>query len=87
MQVTDLSQVTQTGNTAQQNLSQNGTSTYAPGPAIPLFDPVVTAEAGYLRRSNQTSLISETTGGTTTGTGTGTTGTGSNGTACADAAA
>ena len=74
-QVTDLSQVTQTGNSVAQNLSENGSSTYAPGPAIPLFDPTVTAEAGYLRRSNQTSLISEgtTSTGTTGGTGTGTT--------------
>ncbi len=72
-QVTDLSQVTQTGNSVAQNLSENGTSTYAPGPAIPLFDPTITAEAGYLRRSNQTSLISEGTTSTTAGTGTTTT--------------
>ncbi len=71
--VTDLSQVTQTGNSVQQNLSQNNTFTYAPGPAIPLFDPTVVADAGYLRRSNQTSLISTTdTASTGTGTGTGT---------------
>ncbi len=72
--VTDLSQVTQTGNTTQQNLSTNGTSTYAAGPAIPLFDPQVTAEVGYLRRSDQTSLVADTTTGTA-GTGTGTAGT------------
>ncbi len=80
VQVTDLSQVTQTGSTAQQSLSQNGTSTYAAGPAIPLFDPQVTAEAGYLRRSDQTSLISDTTTGTATG---GTAAAGSSGTAVA----
>ncbi len=70
VQVTDLSQVTQTGNTTQQSLTQNGTNTYAAGPAIPLFDPQMTAEAGYLHRSDQTSLIADTTttGTTTTGT-------------------
>ncbi len=66
-QVTDLSQVTQAGNTTQQNLSGNNALTYAPGPAIPLFDPTITAQVGYLRRSNQTSLISTTDSGTTTG--------------------
>ncbi len=68
VQVTDLSQITQTGNTTQQNLSQNGAQMFAAGPAIPLFDPQVTAEAGYLRRSDQTSLISTTTTGATVGT-------------------
>ncbi len=71
-QVTDLSQVTQAGNTVSQNLNENGSFTYAPGPAIPLFDPTITAEAGYLRRSNQTSLIG------TTDTGSGGTGTATN---------
>lgn len=55
--VTDLSQVTQTGTSTQQNLNQNGTSTYSPGPNIPFFDPVVTGQAGFLRRSDQVSLI------------------------------
>lgn len=68
--VTDLSQVTQTGNTVAQNLSQNNNNQFAPGPAIPLFDPTVTAEVGYLRRSNQVSLINT---GTTPSTGTGST--------------
>lgn len=63
--ITDLAQVTQTGNTQQQSLSQNGTDTYSPGPSIPVFDPTLIAQAGYLRRSNQTSLIDT---GTTTGT-------------------
>ena len=80
-QVTDLSQVTQTGNTVQQNLSSNGTSAYAFGPAIPVFDPTIVAEAGYLRRSNQTSLISATDSGTSgSGTAGGTTGSGGTGT-------
>lgn len=68
--VTDLSQVTQSGNSVLQSLSENNSNTYALGPAIPLFDPTVTAEVGYLRRSNQTSLISTTT---TAGGGSGTT--------------
>ena len=55
--VIDLSQVTQTALGVQQNLSGNGTSTFSTGPALPIFDPNVIAEAGYLRRSNQTSLI------------------------------
>jgi outer membrane protein len=32
-------------------------TTYSPGPSIPLFDPTLTGQAGYFRRSNQTSLI------------------------------
>jgi outer membrane protein len=67
--VTDLSQVTQTGSDTQQTLSNNGTATFAPGPAIPLYDPTVTGEAGYLRRSDQNSLIDTSTAGSgTTGT-------------------
>jgi transposase len=58
--VTDLSQVTQIGNSVEENLSENGTSTYSPGPNIPLIDPVVTAESSYFRRSDEVSL--ETTG-------------------------
>ncbi|SEC61604.1 Outer membrane protein TolC [Terriglobus roseus] len=67
--VTDLSQVTQTGNTSQQSLSESGTDTYAQGPSIPVFDPTLIGEAGYLRRSNQTSLIETSTTGTGAGTG------------------
>jgi outer membrane protein len=67
--VIDLSQVTQIGTGAQSSLSENGTSTYSPGPAIPLFDPVLTGSAGYLRRSDQTSLINTgTTGSMASGT-------------------
>jgi outer membrane protein TolC len=65
-EVTDLSQVTQTGSGTQQNLSQNGISPFSAGPVIPLYDPTLTAEAGYFRRSDQTSL--EDTGGTGTTT-------------------
>jgi outer membrane protein len=56
--VTDLSQVVQTGNTPEENLSQNGTSTYSPGPPVPIYDPTLTTLAGYFRRSDETSLLS-----------------------------
>jgi outer membrane protein len=62
-QVTDLSQITQSGSGQQQNLSQNSTHSFSTGPAVPLYDPTLVAEAGYFRRSDQTSLIS--TGGAT----------------------
>jgi outer membrane protein TolC len=64
--VTDLSQVTQIGNTQQQTLSQNNSDTYAAGPSIPLYDPTLTGQVGYFRRSDQITLD----GTTTTGTGT-----------------
>jgi outer membrane protein len=66
--VTDLSQVTQTGNSIPQNISANGNSTYSAGPNIPLYDPTVTAEAGFLRRSDQTSLT-DTSGTSSTTSG------------------
>lgn len=65
--VTDLSQVGQTGSSTQENLSQNGTSTYSAGPSIPLYDPTLTGQAGYYRRSDQTALINLGSSGTTTG--------------------
>lgn len=65
--VTDLSQVAQTGSSTQENLSQNGTSTYSAGPSIPLYDPTLTGQAGYYRRSDQTALINLGSSGTTTG--------------------
>lgn len=70
--ITDLSQVTQTGSGTQQNLSENGTSTFSTGPSIPFYDPTLTGEVSYFRRSDQTSLIS-----------TGSSGTGSSGTSSA----
>ena len=63
--VEDLSQVTRAGSTTQQNLSANGTYAYSPGPPLPLFDPTLIGQAGYFRRSDQTSLISDT--GSTSG--------------------
>jgi outer membrane protein TolC len=67
--VTDLSQVSQTGSGTQQNLSENGTSTYSAGPPIPLYDPTFTAQAGYFRRSDPTSLDTSTSSGTGSGSG------------------
>lgn len=67
--VTDLSQVTQTGSGTQQNLSQNGTSSYSPGPAIPIYDPTLSGAAGHLRRSDQTSLLDSGGAGSATQSG------------------
>ena len=68
--VTDLSQVTQSGSGALQNLAVTGTAPYSAGPSIPLFDPTIIGEAGYLRRTNQTSLINTTGSGTGSSSGT-----------------
>jgi outer membrane protein TolC len=66
--VTDLSQVTQTGSGTQGNLSENGTSgTFSAGPSIPLYDPTLTAEAAYFRRSEQVSLGTSGSSNTTSG--------------------
>lgn len=65
--VTDLSQITQTGNSVQQNLSENGTSTYTAGPAIPLYDPTIVGEASYFRRSDEASLLDSGGGGSGSG--------------------
>jgi len=53
--VTDLTSLNATTQ-AQTNLSANGTAQYSPGPQVPLFDPNVFLEAGYLRRSDTTAL-------------------------------
>lgn len=62
--VTDLTSLNSTTQ-VQINLSANssGAAQYATGPAVPLFDPNLFIETGYLRRSNSVSL-------TATGTGT-----------------
>ncbi len=67
--VTDLTSLNSTTQ-IQVNLAGNSTATaqYAAGPSIPLFDPSLFFEAGYLRRSNTVTLTSTT--GATTGTGT-----------------
>jgi outer membrane protein len=56
--ITDLSQVSQVSSSTQQSISQNGTSTYSAGPQIPLYDPTVSGQAAYFRRSDQNSLVS-----------------------------
>ncbi len=69
--VTDLTSLNAT-NQQQQSLSQLAAGfTYAPGPAVPLFDPQLIGEIGYLRRSNTQTLT--TTTGTTGGNGAATT--------------
>ena len=59
--VTDFTSLNSTGQ-VQANLSMNaGGLPYAPGPALPLFDPSFIATGGYFRRSNTVSLVA--TGG------------------------
>jgi outer membrane protein len=71
--VTDLTSLNSTTQT-QQSLSETAAGfTYSPGPNLPLFDPQLLVDAGYLRRSNTVTLGNSTltTGGSPTGTGTG----------------
>lgn len=77
--VTDLTSLNATTQ-LQTNLSGSSSATtqYSPGPSIPLFDPSLFLAAGYLRRSNTSSLV-PLTGGTGTSDTT-TTGTGASGT-------
>jgi outer membrane protein TolC len=63
--LTSLNSMTQ----VQQNLSVNGTGTYSAGPNVPLYDPSLIVESGYLQRSDTTTLSSTGTG-TTVGTST-----------------
>jgi outer membrane protein len=61
--ITDLTSLNST-NPVTQNLSEAGTNAaYSAGPNIPLFDPQLIAELGYLRRSDTVSLT--TVAGTT----------------------
>jgi hypothetical protein len=65
--VTDLTSLNSTTQTTQ-SLSQLSTGfQYATGPNIPIFDPQLIGDAGWLRRSDTVNLTSVT--GTTTGTG------------------
>ncbi len=66
--VTDLTSLNATTQTVT-NLSGVSTATaqYANGPTVPLFDPNLFLQAGYLRRSDTVSLVPTTT--TTSGTG------------------
>ena len=66
--VTDLTSLN-SSTQAQQNLSVNGTGAiYSPGPNIPLYDPSLIVESGYLQRSNTTTLTASTGTDTTTTT-------------------
>ena len=70
--VTDLTSLNSTTQ-IQQSLSQLGAGfTYSLGPTVPLFDPQLIGDVGYLRRSDSVTLGSSSTTGTT-GTETGTT--------------
>ena len=65
--VTDLTSLNSTTQ-QQQALSQLSTGfQYASGPNIPLFDPQLILDGGYLRRSDSVTLSSTTTAGATTG--------------------
>jgi outer membrane protein TolC len=71
--LTSLNATTQVSNNLAATSS--ATTQYSAGPQVPLFDPNLFLQAGYLRRSNTVTLTP------TTGTGSGTeTGTGSGGT-------
>ena len=72
--VTDLTSLNSTTN-MQQSLAETAAGfTYAPGPNVPLFDPQLIGDAGYLRRSDTVTLTGDTgttntdtsAGGTTT---------------------
>ena len=54
--VTDLTSLNSTNQT-QTNLSVSSTAPYSAGPSVPLFDPNIFLESGYLRRSQSSSLI------------------------------
>jgi outer membrane protein len=75
--VTDLTSLNATTQT-QQSLSELSAGfTYSPGPNVPLFDPQLIGDVGYLRRSDTVTLGSSTTTGTSgTGAASGTTPTG-----------
>lgn len=62
--VTDLSSLTATAST-QTNLAQGTAIPYSSGPTVPLFDPSVIGNAGWLRRFDTVSLT--TTSGSTGG--------------------
>jgi len=66
--VTDLTGLNATTQT-QQSLSQLGAGfTYSLGPTVPLFDPQLIGDVGYLRRSDTVTLGGTTTTGTDSGT-------------------
>ncbi len=65
LDLTSLNATTQ----ATTNLSGSSSATqqYSPGPNVPLFDPSLFLQAGYLRRSNTVTLASTSTTGTGSG--------------------
>ena len=66
--VTDLTSLNSTTQ-QQQSLAQTAAGfSYSAGPNIPLFDPQLIGDAGYLRRSDSVTLSSTGTTGTTTTT-------------------
>jgi outer membrane protein len=66
--VTDLTSLNSTTQTQQSLSEMTAGFTYSLGPNVPLFDPQLIGDAGYVRRSDTVTLGSSTT------TGTGTTG-------------
>ncbi|MGA7155212.1 MAG: TolC family protein [Acidobacteriaceae bacterium] len=72
--VTDLTALNATVQTTQSLQETAAGATYSAGPAVPLFDPQVIGDGGYLRRSDTVTLGSSSSTGTTgVGTTTGTT--------------
>jgi outer membrane protein TolC len=63
--ITDLTSLNSTTQ-IQSSLAETGTALYSPGPTVPLFDPTLFAESGYLQRSNTVALGTTTTTTTTT---------------------
>jgi outer membrane protein len=64
--VTDLTSLNSTTQTPQ--MLAETTAAYGTGPNVPLFDPQLIGDAGYLRRSDTVTLGNATTDGTTTST-------------------
>ena len=59
--VTDITSLNATSQlTTNLSAASTATAQYSPGPNVPLFDPNLFFEGGYLRRSNTTSLSSTT---------------------------
>ena len=70
--VTDLTSLN-SSTQVQENYSVNGSSVYSLGPNIPLYDPNLILESGYLQRSDTQTLTTDTTTGAAAGGDTGTT--------------
>jgi outer membrane protein len=62
--VTDLTSLNSTTQMQQSLAETTAGFNYATGPNLPLFDPQIIGEAGYLRRSDTVTLASTTTAGT-----------------------